>query len=151
MIEQLTDEIEDGARRYLDNVEAMGGMVAAVEQGFVQREIQNAAYEFQKKVESGRQTIVGVNAFQLENETQPPVLRIDPKLEKRQVEELARLREARDSQNARDALRGLEDAAESSANLMPAVLGAAEGGATLGEISDALRGVFGVYEEQVVC
>ena len=151
VIEQLTDEIEDGARRYLDNVEAMGGMVAAVEQGFVQREIQNAAYEFQKKVESGRQTIVGVNAFQLENETQPPVLRIDPKLEKRQIEELARFKEARDSGRAREALRKLEDAAGSSANLMPAVLTAVESEATLGEISDTLRGVFGVYQEQVVC
>ena len=92
-----------------------------------------------------------MNAFQLEDETQPPVLRIDPELGKRQVDELSRLREARDSQNARDALRRLEDAAGSPANLMPAVLSAAESGATLGEISDTLRGVFGVYEEQVVC
>ena len=151
VIEQLTDEIEDAARSYLNNVEAMGGMVAAVEQGFVQREIQNAAYEFQKKVESGEQTIVGVNAFQLEDETQPPVLRIDPKLEKRQIEELAQFKEARDSGKAREALRKLEDAAGSSANLMPAVLTAVESEATLGEISDTLRGVFGVYQEQVVC
>ena len=151
VIEQLTDEIEDAARSYLNNVEAMGGMVAAVEQGFVQREIQNAAYEFQKKVESGRQTIVGVNAFQLEDETQPPVLRIDPELEKRQIEELARFKEARDSGKAKDALRKLEDTAGSSANLMPTVLTAVESEATLGEISDTLRGVFGVYQEQVVC
>ena len=151
VIEQLTDEIEDAARSYLNNVEAMGGMVAAVEQGFIQREIQNAAYEFQKKVESGEQTIVGVNAFRLENETQPPVLRIDPKLEKRQIEELARFKQARDSGKATEALRKLEDAAGSSANLMPAVLTAVESGATLGEISDTLRGVFGVYQEQVVC
>ena len=126
VIEQLTDEIEDGARSYLDNVKAIGGMVAAVEQGFVQREIQNAAYEFQKKVESGDQTIVGVNAFRLEDETQPPVLRIDPTLEKRQIEELARFKEARDSGKAREALRKLEDAAGSSANLMPSVLTAVE-------------------------
>ena len=151
VIEQLTDEIEDGARGYLDNVEAMGGMVAAVEQGFIQREIQNAAYEFQKKVESGEQTIVGVNDFQLEDETQPPVLRIDPALEERQIEELARFKQARDSDKTRDALRRLEDAAGSSANLMPAVLAAVESEATLGEISDTLRGVFGVYQEQVVC
>ncbi len=151
VIEQLTDEIEDGARGYLDNVEAMGGMVAAVEQGFIQREIQNAAYEFQKKVESGEQTIVGVNDFQLEDETQPPVLRIDPALEERQIEELARFKQARDSAKTRDTLRRLEDAAGSSANLMPAVLAAVESAATLGEISDTLRGVFGVYQEQVVC
>ena len=151
VIEQLTDEIEDAARSYLNNVEAMGGMVAAVEQGFIQREIQNAAYEFQKKVESGEQTIVGVNAFRLENETQPPVLRIDPKLEKRQIEELARFKQARDSGKATEALRKLEDAAGSSANLMPGVLTAVESEATLGEISDTLRGVFGVYQERVVC
>ena len=151
VIEQLTDEIEDEARGYLDNVEAMGGIVAAVEQGFIQREIQNAAYEFQKKVESGEQTIVGVNDFQLEDETQPPVLRIDPALEERQIEELARFKQARDSDKTSDTLRRLEDAAGSSANLMPAVLAAVESEATLGEISDTLRGVFGVYQEQVVC
>ncbi len=151
VIERFTDEIEEGARIYLDNVEAMGGMVAAVEQGFIQREIQNAAYEFQKKVESGEQTIVGVNDFRLEEETQPPVLRIDPTLEKRQIEQIARFKQARDSAKTRDTLRQLEDAAASSANLMPAVLAAVENEATLGEISDTLRGVFGVYQEQVVC
>lgn len=151
LVEQLTDEIEDGARHYLDDVEAMGGMVASVEQGFVQREIQNAAYEYQKKVELGRQTIVGVNAFQLETETRPSLLKIDPKLERLQIEKLARFKKSRNATKVRDVLHRLEDVAGSSSNLMPAVLNAVVAEATLGEISDALRGVLGVYKEQVVC
>ena len=149
-IERMTDQIEDEARKYLDRIDSLGGMVAAIEQGFVQREIQQSAYELQKMVESGEQTIVGVNKFRVEDEPPIPILRVDNEREKQQVERVAALKSSRDGAKARDSLRRLEDTADSENNLMPAVLNAIESQATLGEIADSLRQVFGVYEEQVV-
>ena len=149
-IERMTDQIEDGARKYLDRIDSLGGMVAAIEQGFVQREIQQSAYELQKKVESGEQTIVGVNQFRVEDETPIAVLRLDPERERRQAARVVSLKNSRDAVKARDSLCRLEDTANSADNLMPAVLHAVESEATLGEIADSLRQVFGVYEERVV-
>ena len=149
-IERMTDQIEDYVRKYLDRIDSLGGMVAAIEQGFVQREIQQSAYELQKKVESGEQTIVGVNRFRVEDEPLIPILRVDPEQEKQQVARVASHKNSRDAAKARDSLRRLEDTANSTDNLMPAVLNAVESEATLGEIADALREVFGVYEERVV-
>jgi methylmalonyl-CoA mutase N-terminal domain/subunit len=148
-IENLTDEIEDGARQYLEKIDALGGMVAAIEQGFIQREIQNSAYEFQRRVESREQVIVGVNAFQLEKETAVPTLYLDADKERQYVERLAKFRQSRDSQAAREALDRLGERAVSGENLMPAVLDAVESQATLGEVSDTLRQAFGTYREQV--
>jgi methylmalonyl-CoA mutase N-terminal domain/subunit len=147
-IEALTDEIESGARRYLERIESLGGMVGAISQGFIQREIQNAAYEFQKKVESGEQKIIGVNSFQEESGQPIPLLRIDPELERRQVARLRKLRAERDEPQARAALAKLAVAAASSGNLMPPMLEAVESYATLGEISDTLREVFGTHQDQ---
>ena len=149
-IERMTDQIEDGARKYLDRIDSLGGMVAAIEQGFVQREIQQSAYELQKKVESGEQTIVGVNQFRVEDEAPIAVLRVDPERERRQAARVVSYKGSRDGVKARDSLRRLEDTANSADNLMPAVLHAVESEATLGEIADSLRQVFGVYEERVV-
>ena len=149
-IEGLTDEIEEGARRYLDRIDAMGGMVKAIQRGYPQREIQNAAYEAQKKVESGQQTLVGVNAFQAEDEDPVPILRIDPKLEHSQVQRLRKLKKDRDSGRVRTSLERLAAVAGSTENLVPAVIEAVESYATLGEISDTLRETFGVHEDRVV-
>jgi methylmalonyl-CoA mutase N-terminal domain/subunit len=150
-IESLTDEIEDGARQYLERIEALGGTVAAIERGFIQREIQNSSYEFQKRVESGQQKLVGVNAFRVAEERPVPTLRIDAAAEKARCDQLRKFRESRDEKSVREALKRLEDAAASTENLMPAVLSAVENWATVGEISDALRGVYGAYNENVVC
>ena len=149
-IERMTDQIEDAARKYLDRIDSLGGMVAAIEQGYVQREIQQSAYELQKKVESGEQTIVGVNQFRVEDEAPIPTLRVSPEQERRQAARVVSLKNSRDGVKARDSLRRLEDTANSADNLMPAVLHAVESEATLGEIADSLRQVFGVYTEQVV-
>jgi methylmalonyl-CoA mutase N-terminal domain/subunit len=149
-IEGLTDEIEAAARRYIERIDAMGGMVRAIRQGYVQREIQNAAYEFQKKVETKEQILVGVNAFRAEKEELVPILRIDPEIEERQKGGLEELRRTRNGEQVKRALQRLAETARSTNNLMPAVLDAVESYATLGEISDTLREAFGVYEDRVV-
>jgi methylmalonyl-CoA mutase N-terminal domain/subunit len=149
-IEKLTSEIEAGAQAYLRKLEAMGGMIRAIESGYVQREIQQAAYEYQKAVESGEQVVVGVNRYATENGSSPPLLRIDPEAERAQVERLQKLRSHRDSARVAAALRRVEETARSDRNLMPALLDAVQAYATVGEISDALRRVFGEYHESVV-
>lgn len=149
-IEALTDEIEAGARDYIDKIDALGGMTAAIEAGYPQREIQRSAYEAQQKVESGEQVVVGVTRFIDEDEAPPPILKLDLAQETARVRELAAFREGRSWTQAAEALARLGEAAESEEKLFPAVLGAVESGATLGEISDALRDVWGVYREQVV-
>ena len=146
-VENSTSEIERRAREYIERIEAMGGMLVAVEKGYVQREIEQAAFEFQQRVERGEQVVVGVNRFQAPEETSIPILRIDPEIERAQVARLQRVRARRDATRAEAALRRLEDAARTDANLMPLILEAVEALATVGEISDALRRVFGEYKE----
>lgn len=146
-IEELTDRIEAGAMDYIRRIDAMGGTLRAIEAGFIQAEIQSAAFEFQKEVESGRRVIVGVNRFQMEDRAKAPVFRVDPASEKARLEELRALRAGRDSARWRASLDRLESAARSTENLMPQILGAAETSATVGEISDVLRRVFGEYRE----
>jgi methylmalonyl-CoA mutase, N-terminal domain len=149
-IEKLTDEIELRAKDYIQKIDARGGMLRAIETGYVQGEIQKAAYEYQRAVESGEQVIVGVNRFVAEKETPIPTLRIDPDMERAQVERVWALRERRDSARALKAVAEVERRARSGENLMPAVTDAVEALATVGEISDALRRVFGEYTESVV-
>ena len=133
----------------------MGGMLRAIESGFVQQEIQNAAYEFQKSVDSREQVLVGVNAFQTkpeDAEQDAPVAlqRIDPELERHQAERLGAFRARRDRARALAAVRRVEERASSGENLMPAIVEAVESLATLGEICDAMRRVFGEYREVLV-
>lgn len=146
-IESLTNEIERRAFEYIDRIDAMGGMLAAIEAGFVQREIERAAYEYQKGIESGREIVVGVNRFELAEEAPIPTLRIDPATEAEQVARLGQLRARRDTARAQAAVVAVAAAARSGANLMPPILAAVEAYATLGEIADALREVFGEYSE----
>jgi methylmalonyl-CoA mutase N-terminal domain/subunit len=149
-IESLTSQIEAGATAYLNKIDALGGMLQAIEAGFVQMEIQKAAFEYQRAVETKEQIVVGVNEFQTEEERQIPTLRIDPALEREQVARLNALRAKRDSAGTSAALAELERRAKCSENLLPAILSAVENYATVGEISDALRRVFGEYQESVV-
>ena len=149
-VESLTNEIEKRAAEYLGKIEVLGGMLKAIERGFVQHEIQNAAYEYQQAVDEQRAIVVGVNRFEVEEEKPIPIQRIDPALEPKQVERLRALRAKRDAGPWKAALAGVEDAARSGANVMPRILSAVEASATVGEISDAMRRVFGEYKEAVV-
>jgi methylmalonyl-CoA mutase N-terminal domain/subunit len=149
-IEKLTNEIEAGAQDYISKIDAMGGMLRAVETGYVQQEIQKSAYEYQQAVDSGEQVIVGVNRFQAEEGKTIPTLSIDPEIERTQVARLQALRARRDGAKANAALAEIERRAHTTENLMPAILAAVESYATVGEISDALRRAFGEYQESIV-
>jgi methylmalonyl-CoA mutase N-terminal domain/subunit len=149
-VEHLTNEIEKRAAEYLGKIEVMGGMLKAIERGYVQQEIQNAAYEYQQAVDRGEAIVVGVNRFELEQEKPIPIQRIDEALEPRQVERVRAVRARRDKGRWQTALREVEEGARSGANLMPRILAAVEASATVGEISDAMRRVFGEYHEAVV-
>ena len=149
-IESLTNDIEKHARGYLDKIDAMGGMLKAIERGFVQQEIQNAAYEYQRKVDDKEAIVVGVNSFHLDEEKEIPLQRIDESLERKQVERLRALRAKRDQAKWAAAVKAVEDAARGTANLMPVIVEAVEANATVGEISDAMRHVYGEYHETVV-
>jgi methylmalonyl-CoA mutase N-terminal domain/subunit len=149
-IEALTNEVEARAEEYLGRIDAMGGMIKAIEAGFVQTEIQRAAYDFQRSVETKDQIVVGVNDFVAHQEHQIPTLRIDSAIELAQVERLKALRTKRDNVKTSAALRELERRAKTSENLLPAILTAVEAYATVGEISDAMRHVYGEYQESVV-
>ena len=146
-IEHLTDEIEEHALEYLKKIDTMGGMLRAIETGYVQREIQEAAYRYQKAVEAQEQVVVGVNRFQLEEEPAVNVLRIDPALEQAQVERVRALRERRNTSAVTNALAKLQQAATTDENLLPRILECVEAYATVGEISNTLREIWGEYRE----
>jgi methylmalonyl-CoA mutase N-terminal domain/subunit len=149
-IEHLTTEIETGAKAYIEKIDALGGMLRAIESGFVQGEIQRAAYDFQRAVESKEQIVVGVNEFATDQERTIPLLRINEEIERSQVARLQALRAKRDSAKTQSALAELSRRAGTAENLLPAILAAVESYATVGEISDALRRVYGEYQESVV-
>ncbi|MGB6357283.1 MAG: methylmalonyl-CoA mutase family protein [Candidatus Acidiferrales bacterium] len=149
-IEYLTSEIERGASAYIEKIGSLGGMLRAIEAGFVQAEVQQAAYEYQQAVERGEVAVVGVNRFTEDEARQIPTLRIDPEVERSQVARLKALRARRDGTKTKAALDEVGRRARSTENLMPAILQAVESYATVGEISDTLRGAFGEYQESVV-
>jgi methylmalonyl-CoA mutase N-terminal domain/subunit len=149
-VESLTDGIEKHANGYLEKIDALGGMLKAIERGFIQQEIQNAAYEYQRAVEGGDATVVGVNRFAQETENAVPLQHIDESLERKQVERVRELRSRRDPGPWKAAIDAIRNSARSDQNLMPKILAAVESYATVGEISDTMRGVFGEYQETVV-
>jgi methylmalonyl-CoA mutase, N-terminal domain len=149
-VESLTSEIEKRATDYLEKIEAMGGMLKAIERGYVQQEIQNAAYEYQQAVDRQEAVVVGVNRFQVGEEKSVPILRMDPDLEAKQVERVRAVRAKRDPKTSQAAIKAVEDTARTGENLMPRILAAVEANATVGEISDAMRKVYGEYREAVV-
>src|SRR5512133_2825810 len=149
VVEAMTDEIEGRAQEYIRKIDEMGGMVQAISKGYVQREIQEAAYAWQKRVESKEQVVVGVNAYKAED---PPVtvMKVDPALEAQQVARLKTFRAGRSATATKQSLEAVRAAAKGKEHLMPPILAAVKAQATLGEISDALREVFGEYRETVV-
>jgi methylmalonyl-CoA mutase, N-terminal domain len=153
-IEKLTNEIESGAEAYISKIDAMGGVLRAIEAGFIQQEVQKAAYDYQQAVDRGDQVVVGVNRFQADfqsNDERPiPTLTVDPEIETAQVARLKALRARRDFAKTQAALAEVERHARTAENLMPVILNAVESYATVGEISDALRRAFGEYQESVV-
>jgi methylmalonyl-CoA mutase N-terminal domain/subunit len=149
-IEKLTGEIEMRAEEYIAKIDAMGGMLRAIETGFVQGEIQRAAYEYQLAVERDERVVVGVNRFTTEEQRPISLLRVDPEIERAQVERVQALRARRNAEAVNAALAEVERRARTEENLLPAILAAVESYATVGEISDALRRVFGEYRESVV-
>jgi methylmalonyl-CoA mutase, N-terminal domain len=144
-VEDLTNRIESEAEQYIDKIDEMGGVIRAIESGYIQGEISHSAYEYQKKVESKARTVVGVNKFQIEEPPPSGLLRIDMSVGERQVAKLRKLRSERNNQAFISSLDKLKKAAEKDENLMPLILDAVRAQATLGEICDALREVFGEY------
>jgi methylmalonyl-CoA mutase N-terminal domain/subunit len=147
-VERLTLDMEKGCWDYFERLDAMGGMVAAIEKSFPQREIQDASYEYQKAIERKEKIIVGVNDFVMEDEPPIDILLIDESVADRQIQQLRELRASRDNVRVRSTLSALRDAAKANnVNMMPYVLECVRAYATLGEICDELRGVYGTYEE----
>ncbi|MEP7039565.1 MAG: methylmalonyl-CoA mutase family protein, partial [Acidobacteriota bacterium] len=148
-IEELTSEIEEKAVEYIEKIDEMGGMLKAIENGYPQREIQEAAYQYQRAVEDETEIVVGVNKFQIEEDETIPIMTIDEKIERGQIERLKVLREKRDGEKAENSLNNLEKAARNDENLLPKILEAVENYVTVGEISNKLRKVWGEYREAV--
>jgi len=146
-VEYLTDQIEAQAWEYIKKIDDLGGSVYAIERGFMQAEIEQAAYTYQKNLEEEKAIVVGVNRFALEHEERPRLMRVDTEMSKRQAARVAELRQLRDNARVQQALSALEAGAEGDANLMPLIIEAVEAYATLGEISDAMRRVFGEQGE----
>jgi methylmalonyl-CoA mutase N-terminal domain/subunit len=146
-VEELTREIFSRAEAYITKIDEMGGAAAAIEKGFIQREIQDSAYRYQREIERGERVVVGLNRFQVQEEKPKNLLRVDPALRLSQIEKLQRLRSRRDQRLVTDALAALKKTAEGKDNLMEPILRAVKAYATLGEICDALRQVFGEYRQ----
>ncbi|KPL74377.1 methylmalonyl-CoA mutase [Ornatilinea apprima] len=146
LVEELTDQIAEQAKMYLHTIEQMGGALAAIENGYMQSEIQTAAYQYQKAVENKDQMVVGVNAFQVDEQTDLEGLKVDPAIEAQQRAKLAEIRGRRDNQRAQELLGHLETAARGKENLMPVLIGCVENEITLGEICGLLRSVWGEYQ-----
>ena len=150
-MESLTDKIEEEVWKYLDKIEQLGGMVPAIEKGFVQKEIQDAAYRYQREIESGERVLVGVNRYTIKEEGQKDILRVDPAIRQKQMENLKRLRKERENNAVNSTLQTLRNGArQETVNLMPLIVQAARAYATLGEICGILREEFGEYQEAVV-
>jgi methylmalonyl-CoA mutase N-terminal domain/subunit len=145
-LENLTDAIEIKAQEYIDQIDRLGGAVASIEQGFVQREIGASAYRYQQEIEKAERVVVGLNRFQVKGEEKIPLLKVDPEMEGKQKARLKELRQTRDNAMVRQTLAQLKTAAQGADNLMPPILSAVRTLATLGEICDTLREVFGEYE-----
>jgi methylmalonyl-CoA mutase N-terminal domain/subunit len=150
-MESLTNEMEEKAMEYINKIDDMGGAIAAIEKGFFQREIADSAYKYQKETDEKDRIIVGVNDYTIEEEEYPlELLRVDPKAEKEQIGNLQKLRKERDNKKVEETLGKLLKAAEKDENLMPPIIDAVKAYATLGEITEILRKVYGEYKELIV-
>jgi methylmalonyl-CoA mutase N-terminal domain/subunit len=146
-IEALTDRMADEARAYIDRIDELGGMIRAIELGYPQKEIAEAAWIYQQQVDRTEKTVVGVNRYQVPDEPPPELLRVPLELEAQQAERVRRVKRERNASTAREALARVREAATSGENLMPPLVAAVRAMCTLGEISDVYRDVFGVYRD----
>jgi len=144
-VEELTNQIEAAAWAYIEKIDAMGGSVAAIEQGYMQKEIADASYKYQTDIEKGIKTIVGVNKFESEEGVMPPIMRVDDSIRVGQMEKLKQLRNERNNDLVQTGLNNLRQAAVDGSNVMPLIIDAVENYTTLGEIADVFRDVFGEY------
>jgi methylmalonyl-CoA mutase N-terminal domain/subunit len=150
-VEALTNEMEEKAMEYIQKIDNMGGVIAAIEKGFFQKEIADSAYRYQREIDEKKRVIVGLNEYSIEGEECPiELLRIDPKVEKEQVARLQKLKRERDNRKVKEALEKLHNAAEKDENLMPTIIEAVKAYVTLGEITEVLRQVYGEYKELIV-
>ena len=149
-VESMTDRIESEAEEYIRKIDSLGGMVQAIESGFVQKEIQDAAYKYEREIEAGQRVIVGVNKFQIEEDKKPDLLKIDEKVQEEQISFLKKVRAGRDNKKVKEALKALGSAAAGDENLIPFILDAVKAYASVGEVCDSMREVFGEYRERVV-
>jgi methylmalonyl-CoA mutase N-terminal domain/subunit len=145
-VEKLTDEVEEKAWEYIRKIDAMGGSVAAIEQGYLQNEIARSSYEYQDRIEKAKKVIVGVNKFTIEEKPQENVFSIDDSIRKVQSDKIKKVKAERNNEAVKAALAKLEEAAKTNTNLMPPILQAVECYATLGEVADVMRKVFGEYK-----
>lgn len=148
-VENLTDIIEENASKYIEKIDKMGGAVKAIENGFMQQEIQDSAYDYQMAIESGNRIVVGVNKYQIEEKPPKGLLKVDPAVAKFQVEKLRELKTSRDNLKVSEALNNLKEYAKTDKNLMPPIIECVKAYCTLGEICDALRSVFGEYKASI--
>jgi methylmalonyl-CoA mutase N-terminal domain/subunit len=146
-MEQLTDQIERQAEDYIKQIDDMGGVVPAIEQGYIQRQIEQSSYEFGKSVEEGERVIVGVNKYQSDTEPDVEIFEVSEEVRNQQIERINQVREQRDQAAVDKALEELKQAAEGDANVMPPILEAVHAYATIGEICGVLRAAFGEYSE----
>ena len=149
-IENLTNQIEEKVFEYLDKIEDLGGMGQAIEKGYIQKQIQDSAYKYQREIEEQERVVVGMNKYQTEEEPPDDILQVDPKLREQQMEKLEKLKNERNQQKVAKSLQKLQQAAASDENLMPYILESVRHYATLGEICDILRKEFGEYQESIV-
>ncbi len=149
-VESKTDQIEEQAVEYINTIDSLGGMVAAIETGYIQKEIQKSALKYQQEVEQEKKIVVGVNKFQIKDDADQKIFKIDPAIQEKQIKRLKTLKKKRDNINVKKALSELRNAAGKPDNLMPAILSAVKAYATLGEICDLFREVFGEYREKIV-
>ena len=149
-VEAMTDQIEKEAEDYIEKIDAFGGMIEAIESGYVQKEIQKAAYDFEKEIEKGKRIIVGLNKFQSDEDEEPELLKIDMKVQEEQIKFLNKIRKERNQQEVDKALKNLENAANGNNNLIPFIIDAVKAYASVGEICNTMRKVFGEYKELIV-
>ena len=149
-IENLTDKIEEEAMKYIRKIDELGGAPKAISKGFIQKEIQNSAYKYQMEIEANTRVVVGVNKFQIEEKHHKDILRVDPEVEKLQKKKLQELKNSRNNEEVERVLKRLKDEAKGKENLMPCILDAVKAYATLGEICNVLREVFGEYQQSVI-
>ena len=148
-LEYLTDKIESQAWDYIKKIDEMGGMVSAIENGWVQKEIHESAYRQQKMIDEGEKVIVGVNKFQIDEDHKPEILKVDPSIGEKQVKKLEQLRRTRDNTAVKSSLNELAQAAKANKNIVPYIYEAVNDYATLGEITNVLRKIYGEYTETI--